>query len=290
MKSLNSLVILAGGTSSRMKKNVRNLSILSPEELQQANERSKGLIGLGADGRPMLDYVLYNAKKAGYQKVYIVIGEKGELFQEFYGGNDGFHGLEVVFAIQAIPSGREKPFGTADALYQAMEQYPELKKLRFSVCNSDNLYSIRAFDRIRHTKSSQALIAYDRDALEFDSERISRFALVKMDDDSNLIDIIEKPKSDEVDKYKDNLGKLRVSMNIFTFDGEKLFPFLKHCPVHPIRNEKELPTALLNMLVEFPGEMKAIPLSEHVPDLTAKSDIVEVKKYLKKHYSKMDWY
>tara|TARA_R110002012_G_scaffold38661_3_gene107342 strand:+ start:47955 stop:48824 length:870 start_codon:yes stop_codon:yes gene_type:complete len=289
MKSLNSLVVLAGGASSRMKKNIRNQAVLSAEELQQANERSKGLIGLGADGRPMLDYVLYNAKIAGYEKIYIVIGEKGDLFREFYGGNNGFHGLEVVFAIQGIPSGRVKPFGTADALCQAMEQFPELKKKRFTVCNSDNLYSVKAFASLRRTKSSQALIAYDRDALEFDSERISRFALVKMDDHYNLIDIIEKPKSDEVGRYKDDLGKLRVSMNIFTFNGEKLFPYLKHCPVHTIRNEKELPTALLNMLLEFPGEMKAIPLSEHVPDLTAKNDIVEVKKYLEEHYSKMDW-
>ncbi len=289
MKSLNSLVVLAGGASSRMKKNIRNQAVLSAEELQQANERSKGLIGLGADGRPMLDYVLYNAKIAGYEKIYIVIGEKGDLFREFYGGNNGFHGLEVVFAIQGIPSGRVKPFGTADALCQAMEQFPELKKKRFTVCNSDNLYSVKVFASLRRTKSSQALIAYDRDALEFDSERISRFALVKMDDHYNLIDIIEKPKSDEVGRYKDDLGKLRVSMNIFTFNGEKLFPYLKHCPVHTIRNEKELPTALLNMLLEFPGEMKAIPLSEHVPDLTAKNDIVEVKKYLEEHYSKMDW-
>lgn len=289
MKSLNSLVVLAGGASSRMKKNIRNQAVLSAEELQQANERSKGLIGLGADGRPMLDYVLYNAKIAGYEKIYIVIGEKGDLFREFYGGNNGFHGLEVVFAIQGIPSGRVKPFGTADALCQAMEQFPELKKKRFTVCNSDNLYSVKAFASLRRSKSSQALIAYDRDALEFDSERISRFALVKMDDHYNLIDIIEKPKSDEVGRYKDDLGKLRVSMNIFTFNGEKLFPYLKHCPVHTIRNEKELPTALLNMLLEFPGEMKAIPLSEHVPDLTAKNDIVEVKKYLEEHYSKMDW-
>lgn len=289
MKSLNSLVILAGGASSRMKKNPTNQTALSQEEIQQANERSKGLIGLGAEGRPMLDYVLYNAKKAGYRKIYIVIGERGELFREFYGGNEGFHGLEVEFAIQGIPSGRIKPFGTADALYQAMEQYPELKKKRFSVCNSDNLYSVEAFASLRRTKSSQALIAYDRDALQFDSERISRFALVKMDDDYNVINIIEKPKNDEVGKYKDDHGKLRVSMNIFTFNGKKLFPYLKNCPVHPSRNEKELPTALLNMLVEFPGEMKAIPVSEHVPDLTAKNDIADVKKYLEEHYSKMDW-
>ncbi|MBW8200610.1 sugar phosphate nucleotidyltransferase [Flagellimonas abyssi] len=289
MSSLNSLVVLAGGASSRMKKNASNQSILSAEEIQQANERSKGLIGLGGNGRPMLDYVLYNAKRAGYEKIYIVIGEQGELFRDFYGGSNGFHGLEVVFAIQRVPSEREKPFGTADALCQAMEQYPELQEKRFTVCNSDNLYSVEAFDLLRNTESPQALITYDRDALEFDSERISRFALVKMDDWNNLIDIIEKPKLDEVGKYRDTKGKLRVSMNIFTFDGKKLFPYLKHCPVHPVRLEKELSTALLGMLGKFSGDMKGIPMAEHVPDLTAKNDIVEVKKYLKEHYSTLEW-
>jgi len=39
----NSLIILAGGASSRMKKQA-SLENLSEEEIQQANERSKGLI------------------------------------------------------------------------------------------------------------------------------------------------------------------------------------------------------------------------------------------------------
>ena len=53
----NNLVILAGGASSRMKKEAV-LDNLSPEEIAQANERSKGLIGVGSSGRPLLDYLL----------------------------------------------------------------------------------------------------------------------------------------------------------------------------------------------------------------------------------------
>lgn len=143
----NNLVILAGGASSRMKKEAV-LDNLSPEEIAQANERSKGLIGVGASGRPLLDYLLWNAKKAGYENIYIIIGEQGELFKEFYGSemeNNNFHGLNISFAVQYIPEGRIKPFGTADALFQAVEQYPELKSQFYSVCNSDNLYSAVTF-------------------------------------------------------------------------------------------------------------------------------------------------
>lgn len=285
------LIILAGGASSRMKKQSLHQG-LSDEEIEQANKRSKGLIGIDPNGRPLMDYLLYNAKRAGYKKVYIIISEQGELFKEFYGNSDkdnDFHGLSISFAIQYIPKGRVKPFGTADALFQAVEQYPELNRSYYTVCNSDNLYSSEALHKLRVTSSKNAFISYNRDAMEFPSERISRFALAKLDEVNHLLDIIEKPSQEEVNSYKDKEGKLRVSMNAFKFDGSTIYPYLKNCPVHPERNEKELPTVLLNMLKEHPNAAIGIPFSEHVPDLTAKEDIVVVKEYLSKHYSKLDW-
>lgn len=287
----NNLVILAGGASSRMKKEAV-LDNLSPEEIAQANERSKGLIGVGASGRPLLDYLLLNAKKAGYKNIYIIIGEQGELFKEFYGSqnvNNDFHGLNISFAVQYIPEGRVKPFGTADALFQAVEQFPELNFQQYSVCNSDNLYSAKALLALRETKSSNAFIAYDRDALEFPSERISRFAIAKLDKNNQLLDILEKPTADDLEHYKDVEGKIRVSMNAFKFNGSTLYTHLKNCPVNPERDEKELPTVLLNSVKENPKTTLGIPFAEHVPDLTAKEDIADVKEYLKKHYPVLDW-
>lgn len=287
----NNLIILAGGASSRMKKEVITNS-LTKEEIAQANERSKGLIGVGPNGRPLLDYLLLNAKRAGYKNIYIIIGEQGELFKEFYGtknANNNFHGLNISFATQYIPVGRVKPFGTADALFQAVEQYPELKKLFYSVCNSDNLYSVNALHALRETTSPNAFISYDREAMEFPAERISRFAIARLDSNNQLLDILEKPSADSIEDYKDSEGKLRVSMNAFKFDGEQLYPYLKNCPVHPDRDEKELPTVLLNTIKDYPNCTIGIPFSEHVPDLTAKEDILEVKAYLKKHYPVLNW-
>lgn len=287
----NNLIILAGGASSRMKKQV-SLDNLSDEEIAQANERSKGLIGVGPNGRPLLDYLLLNAKKAGYKNIYIIIGEQGDLFKEFYGSenkNNDFHGLTISFATQYIPEGRVKPFGTADALFQAVEQYPELNSQEYSVCNSDNLYSAEALYALRETKSLNAFISYNRDALEFPSERISRFAIAKLNENNCLLDILEKPTADVLESYKDAEGILRVSMNAFKFNGAILYPYLKNCPVNPERDEKELPTVLLNAIKEHPDTALGIPFSEHVPDLTAKEDIAEVKAYLKKHYPQLDW-
>jgi len=287
----NNLVILAGGASSRMKKEAI-VGNLSEEEIAQANERSKGLIGVGPNGRPLMDYLLLNAKRAGYKNIYIIIGEQGGLFKDFYGSqdkNNDFHGLNLSFAVQYIPEDRVKPFGTADALFQAVEQYPELNSQFYSVCNSDNLYSAEALFALRETNSPNAFISYDRDAMLFPSERISRFAVAKLDAKGSLLDIIEKPEPAVVESFKDMSGKIRVSMNAFKFKGEALYPYLKNCPVHPERDEKELPTVLLNLLQDFPGTALGIPFSEHVPDLTAKEDIVEVKEYLKKHFPVLDW-
>jgi len=287
----DSLVILAGGASSRMKKEAIT-NDLSPEEIAQANERSKGLIGVGVSGRPLLDYLLWNAKKAGYKNIYIIIGEQGELFKEFYGSkmkDNDFHGLNISFAIQYIPEGRVKPFGTADALFQAVEQYPELNSQFYSVCNSDNLYSAEALRALRETESPNAFISYDRDAMDFPLERISRFAIAKLDANNQLLDILEKPTEEDLEQYKDAEGKIRVSMNAFKFNGDTLYTHLKNCPVNPERDEKELPTVLLNSVKENPNTTVGIPFSEHVPDLTAKEDIADVKTYLAKYYPDLNW-
>jgi len=287
----DNLIILAGGASSRMKREavVENLS---EDEITQANERSKGLIGVGPDGRPLMDYLLLNAKRAGYKNIYIVIGEEGDLFKAFYGSkdkNNDFYGLNVSFAVQYIPENRLKPFGTADALFQTVEQYPELNSQYYSVCNSDNLYSSDALYALRETNSPNAFISYDRDAMLFPPERISRFAVAKLNMNNCLLDIVEKPEAQVVESFKDSEGKIRVSMNAFKFKGDTLYIYLKNCPVHPERDEKELPTVLLNLLQDFPNTALGIPFSEHVPDLTAKEDIVEVKAYLKKHFPVLDW-
>jgi glucose-1-phosphate adenylyltransferase len=288
----DNLIILAGGMSSRMKKNSSSNS-LTKEEETQANERSKSLISVGNDGRPLLDYLLFNAKKAGYKNIYIVINEKGTMFKELYGqktANNPFNGLSISFAIQHIPKDRIKPFGTADAVYQAIEQFPELNSQQYTICNSDNLYSENALKLLRQTENNNAFISYDRDSLDFSIEKILGFAIMNFDSENHLKTIIEKPSEEIANKHKDVLGKIRVSMNIFKFDGKSMFPYLKNCPVNPERNEKELPTVVLNRVNDDKKAFLGIPLSEHVPDLTSKEDIRVLKEYLTNHFPKnLNW-
>jgi glucose-1-phosphate adenylyltransferase len=269
------LIILAAGTSSRMNKSLVTSNL------------SKALIGIDESGRPILDYVLMNAKQAGYQNIYVVVGEDSEGFKTNYGSqvkDNDFNGLNLSYATQYIPNNRTKPFGTADALLQTLEQYHHLQKDSFTVCNCDNLYSINAFRALKNSKASNAFIGYDRNGLQFSSERISKFALVHLDRHNYLVNIIEKPKTIAFSKFKDSAGTLRVSMNIFKLNGTDIYPFLKNCPVNPERDEKELPTAILNMCKTIPNAMLGIPFNEHVPDLTSKEDITVLKNYIKAHF------
>ena len=281
----DNLIILAGGASSRMKKSMASAT-LSEAEIKSANSVSKALIGIGKDNRPILDYLLFNAEKAGFKNVFIVVGEHSDSFKKHYRdtSENAFHNLALHFATQYIPKGRIKPFGTADALSQALGQYPHLQNETFTVCNSDNLYSVDVFKALRKNKDANAFISYDRDGLLFTMERISRFALVLLDAENYVSNIIEKPSEDKVEGYRDIHGKFRVSMNIFKLNGSEIHPFLLHCPIHLERNEKELPLAILNMCKNNPKALKGIPFNEHVPDLTSKEDIEILKKYIEVHF------
>ena len=249
---------------------------LSAEKSAQANNRSKGLIEVG--GKPFMSYLLENVCGAGFKNALIVTGENADLFRATYENNQSFSNLNIQFATQYIPKGRKKPFGTADAVYQALTQYPELKKKQFCVCNSDNLYSTKVLSLLRESESNQALIAYDRDQLLYPKERISRFAVMKFKENYQLAEIIEKPEEEKISEYVDEENKVRISMNIFLFDGKKFFKYLESCPIHPLRDEKELPSAMMKMM-EDKHKIYGIPVAEHVPDLTSKEDIRKMEQY-----------
>lgn len=282
------LIILAGGASTRMKNSATES--LSKKATQQANTRSKALILV--NDRPMLDYVLYHAKQAGLVHIFIVISPQGDLFKTYYGNHTKdniFNGLKVSYVTQHIPKNRTKPLGTADAVYQSLVQYPTLQTQEFLVCNCDNLYSVQAFKTLRESIATNAFINYNRDALEYPMERISRFALTKVNDENHLQTIIEKPGTQHMEEYRGKDKSFRVSMNIFKFNGKDVYPFLESCPVHPERNEKELPTAVLQMIQSKKSQVLAIPFSEHVPDMTSKDDISAMNDYLTTHNKNLDW-
>lgn len=280
---MKTLIILAGGASSRMKSSQTSANVTAAE-VAAANTSAKCLIVLKGDERPVLDYLICHATKAGIEHIVLLTGTANEEFKKWYGDsnyNQKRWGVAIDFTVQHIPESREKPHGTADALKQVLEQIPHLQSQEFLVSNSDNLYSIEAIQELLHSEAQQAFIAYDRDGLDFAVEKIARFALCKLDSHNKLTEIVEKPDLSQLESYRDQTGILRVSMNIFKFYGPDIYPNLVACQEHPIRSEKELPSAIMLMRVAHNKSLLGIPRKEHVLDLTTKEDIAIFRSQLK---------
>ena len=270
------IVILAAGMSSRMKKSID--SDIDDSKADEANKKSKSLITFG--DKPFIYFLLKNIVEAGFENVIMVVGKDFDDFKKQLDNLNFNNKLKIDYAIQKIPKDRVKPFGTADAVFQTMDQIEILKNSSFCVCNSDNLYSTNSLRTIRENAYENAVLAYDRDSLNFPKERVSSFSILMTDHNFNLLNFIEKPTQEQVDQNLDSNGKIRVSMNIFKFNGLQAFDFIKNCPINPIRNEKELPSAIVNMINENDLYMKGIPIAEHVPDLTSKADINIIQKLI----------
>ena len=278
------LIILAGGASSRLKKTLNDVN-LDQNVSDIAKSSHKTLIPLGNDKRPLLYFILKNALSAGVSEVFLITSPENSAFKSFIESEvfkNSFLDMKVNFAIQEKPKDREKPLGTSDALMQAMDQHDVLKSNSFVIINGDNLYSVKSLNSLFDLDQKQhALISYDRDALNFPHERLTKFALINVNDNNKLINIIEKPPIEEVDNFRDKLNKIRVSMNIFKFFGPTIYPFIKNCPLHPERKEKEIPEAVRNYIKEFPNSFDALPFFEHIPDLTSAKDILTIIKSIK---------
>ena len=273
---MKNVIIMAGGASSRMKRSLSQ-SQLSEDEKNLAEKVHKSLIPLGKSKKPLLFYLVSNAVAAGIKKIYLVTSPENVAFKrwlETWQKNNSFKGIKIQIAIQYLKKGYEKPLGTADAIEQTVDQYPELLNTTFIVCNGDNLYSKEAFQQLIKPRSApHALISYARSGLKFDDERIKKFAVMDINDLGYLNRIIEKPNAETVERCRDASGEIRVSMNMFSFFGQKLYPYLKNCIIHPIRKEKELPEAIRLMNEVDSNQIICYSRKENILDLTSAEDI-----------------
>lgn len=280
------VVILAGGISSRMKKSESDL-LIDKKVLDDSNKKSKSMIRIGQEDQPFLNFLLKNIAEAGYTDVVIVVNEKDNSIIDYYsnaGNIKQFSLMNIDFAVQPIPPGREKPLGTADALYRALIKRTDWKGKKFTMCNSDNLYSTDAFRLLMSSDFSNAMIDYESDGLGFSHDRIGKFSITQKDAKNYLIDIIEKPSLEEITIQKEKDGYVGVSMNLFRFDYNMILPFLENTPINPVRNEKEIPTTVRMMIKKYPNSIYAYRKNEYVPDLSSKSDIPVVKDFLEKYF------
>ncbi len=272
-----------------MKRSAAAVDLQDGTPQADAFNRPKSLIRLGDNDRPFLDYVLANARDAGYSDIVLVVSEHDTLIRTYYGPKDrgnAFHGLQISYAIQRIPEGREKPLGTADAVLCGALSKPEWRGSHFTVCNSDNIYSVEAFSTLLHSPHPNALIAYDTRGLRFPKEQEYNNALLEKDSEGYLTAILEKPGAEVFERHRREFGVVEVSMNIFRFNYDMIVPFLQATPLHPVRQEKETPGALTILLSQHPRSVFCYGRNEFVPDLTSSKDIPLMREYIAGHFGK----
>jgi hypothetical protein len=108
---------------------------------------------VGGNGEVIIDYSLFDARRAGFETVVFII--KHELEQEFKKviGTRMERRMKVRYAYQqledlpagyAVPQGRTKPWGTAHAILAARGEIDA----PFAVINSDDYYGPQAFREI----------------------------------------------------------------------------------------------------------------------------------------------
>ena len=268
---------MAAGVSSRMKYSKSNTNI-SKDQIKQSNSKAKGFIEVGKKNETIIYHIIKNSIVANINEFYVILSQDSLKFQNYLNKIAKELSVDIKFAFQDF-YGSSKPLGTADAIFQTMNQFPELNKLRFLICNSDNLYSPKAIKTLKDEYLYNSMIGYDFRCLEYKEEKISSFSILEIKNDF-LSKIIEKPDRETLKNY---YTEKYVSMNIFSFIGEQVYKYLANCEINEERGEKEIATAIQNMINDGKGSVKVFKICEHVPDLTLKDDIILINKFLDKN-------
>ena len=258
-------VVLARGKGTRMRSGVASATA-DPAQARVAETGVKGMIPFR---RPFLDYVLSALADAGCGDVCLVIGPEHDIIRNHYERSHPPERVRVSFAIQT------EARGTADAVLAARAFAGSDP---FLVLNSDNYYPVDAL-RSLAALEGHGLPAFRRSTLiaegNIDPERVRSYALLTIDENGDLVDIVEKPDPETFARYGDDV---RVSMNCWRFEPAI---FTACASIEPsARGEVELPNAVRYAIHVMRERVRTIPIDAGVLDLSRREDIAEVERRL----------
>lgn len=130
------------------------------------------------DGKGILDFSVYDAKKAGFSKVVFIIRKEIEKdFKELVGNRIAQH-IDVEYVLQdlsALPEGRKKPFGTGQAILCCKD----VVKTPFAIINADDYYGPNGFVEIQKhltnaKKGEYCMVAYQLDKTISENGTVNR--------------------------------------------------------------------------------------------------------------------
>ena len=291
MKKDVTLVILAAGMGSRF----GGLKQIEP---------------MGPSDEFIIDYSVYDAIKAGFNKiVFIIKRENYDLFKETIGRRVEPH-IKVEYAFQelnnlpegfSIPEDRVKPLGTAHAVLCAKNFVNE----PFAMINSDDFYGrdafIKAYDFLITTDSTSSkygMIGYKVINTLTENGSVKR-GVCDVDDDYYLKSITES-KVEKIDNKiianpldgKDSFvvgNDDTVSMNfllftpsIFGYIEEGFDDFFIENKDNLLTSEYLIPDVVSNLINKGKASMKVIKTSASWHGVTYREDTPDVKNSIKK--------
>jgi len=201
----------------------------------------KQLAPMGPNDEFIIDYSVYDAKKAGFNKIVFVIKEEVyDLFKESIGSRVEPH-IEVEYVFQKtddIPVGKKydrvKPWGTGQAILAARDVIKE----NFAIINADDFYGrdafIKAAEFLKCAKDSEfGMVGYRAQNTLTENGSVKRGVCeiengklvgIKESSIERIGDIIKCESLTTGEKYDIELDRL-VSMNMLLFTP-KIFEFL----------------------------------------------------------------
>ena len=268
----------------------------------------KQLDPVGEHGQLILDYSIYDARRAGFETVIFVI--KRELEAAFRAGiGDRLaRAMEVKYAFQdledlpegyTVPQGRVKPWGTAHAVLSARH----LVDGPFAVVNADDYYGPQGLAAICRYLSTTgdapgryefAMAGYLLKNTVTDHGSVAR-GVCQMDGEGFLQSVTERTcieKGEACPRYSEDGGKTWtdlsgdtvVSMNLWGFTRSYLdeawarFPaFLdKTLAENPLKGEYYLPAVVSALIGEGRARVKVLPSTDRWHGVTYQADKPEV--------------
>ena len=267
---------------------------------------------VGPDGEAILDYSVFDAKRAGFKRVIFLIKHEIEAdFKQVVGSRIEKH-MDVTYAYQQldmlpegidIPEGRVKPWGTGHAVL-CCQEYIDAP---FLVINADDYYGVEAY-RIAYKrlcelqdddKARYFMVGYELRNTLTENGYVSRGVcetdaqgrLTAVNERTHIIGTCDGPMyTEDGNTYHRLPENVPVSMNMFGFtpsiiaEMRETFPLFHQTTVkqNPLKSEYYLPMVVNGMLEKETATVDVLPCPSRWYGVTYQEDKPQVKDALAK--------
>ena len=257
-------------------------------------------------GHIIIDYSIFDAMRAGFDRVICVI--KPEMEADFRAaiGDRIAARVDLRYAYQTLdrlpegfsaPEGRTKPWGTAHAAMCALDQVEG----PFAVINADDFYgrgalaAAGAFLAAAGDPDEHAMVGYRVENTLTENGSVSR-GVCAADAEGYLVDIVERLRIESREgraAYTEDGGETwtaipdgtPVSMNLWAFRpgvvpafGEGFRAFLTDTvPGNPLKSEYYLPYVPKALIASGRARVRVLPTDERWYGMTYREDIDAVR-------------